>query len=131
MSNGSIPSLGSTNVLAEKAGRAEQGSLTTQSWTVYKPTAPDYSNNKRIERRADPQPDRVLPGRHQQMQEPIRNVRSSQREVNIPNSSQVRIIRTYIDSGLGPVIDAISGSVTEDYSKPAPKKPIHQRNKIR
>lgn len=124
MSKGHIPSLADTNPLA---GNSPAAPLAVQPWTIYKPTPPDYSSNKRAEQYS-PQPDRALPGRHQQVQEPIRNVRSSQREVNIPNGSQVRIIHTHVESGLGDVIDAISGSVGPG---PAPKKPISQRNRIR
>lgn len=127
MSQGHIPSLGDTNILVDKAGHSEPVPLKPSSYTIYRPKAPDYSGNKRVER-SDPQPDRRLPSRGEQVQEAVRNVRSSQREVNIPNSSMLRIIHTHVDSGLGDVIDAISGSVD---TGPAPKKPISQRNRIR
>lgn len=127
MSNGPVPPLGNTNVLADKAGCGERLPVGVQPWTVYKPTPPDYSRNKR----SDPQPDRALPTAEKHLQPAVRTVPTFSKEVHLANGSQVRIIAAHVDSGVGQLIEALSGSDTSDYRKPLPKKPISQRNRIR
>lgn len=117
--------LSDPNILADRVGLGNSSSLVKQVAPAYNPAPPDYSKNRRM----DAGPDRPLPRQDQLVQPGVRTTPHG-RSSTLPNGSQGRI-HVDVDSGVGQLIQALTGVDNTDYRQPLPKKPISQRNKFR